>query len=82
MGSRAVSAASLATGRFCEVKQKFPPATDFSSPATTTAPRLNGSMAAVVKLDLQESSIVVEQDDGERQMLDLRHLADRHVRPG
>lgn len=43
------------------------------------AKRLNGSMAIVVALDPQGSSIVVEQDDGERQMLDL---ADRHIRPG
>jgi ATP-dependent exoDNAse (exonuclease V) alpha subunit len=46
------------------------------------ARRLNGSMATVVALDPQGSSIVVEQDDGKHQMLDLRHLADRHIRPG
>jgi len=38
--------------------------------------------AMVVAIDPQGSSVLVEKDDGERQMLDLRHLADRHVRPG
>ena len=36
----------------------------------------------VVAIDPQGSSVLVEKDDGERQMLDLRHLADRHIRPG
>ena len=47
-----------------------------------TALTLNGATAMVVAIDPQGSSVVVEKDDGERQMLDLRHLADRHVRPG
>ena len=42
----------------------------------------NGATAMVVAIDPQRSSVLVEQDDGERQMLDLRHLADRHIRPG
>lgn len=46
------------------------------------ANRLNGATAMVVAVDPQGSSVVVEKDDGERQMLDLRHLADRHIRPG
>ena len=46
------------------------------------AKRLNGATAMVVGIDAQGSSVLVEKDDGERQMLDLRHLADRHVRPG
>jgi hypothetical protein len=46
------------------------------------AKRLNGSTAMVVAIDPQGSSVVVEQDDGERQKLDLAHLADRHIRPG
>ena len=36
----------------------------------------------VVAIDPQGSSVLVEKDDGERQMLDPRHLADRHIRPG
>jgi ATP-dependent exoDNAse (exonuclease V) alpha subunit len=47
-----------------------------------TAERLNGTTAIVVAVDPQGSSVLVEKDDGERQMLDLRHLADRHIRPG
>lgn len=47
-----------------------------------SAEGLNGTTATVVAIDPQGSSVVVEKDDGERQMLDLRHLADRHVRPG
>jgi len=46
------------------------------------ANRLNGATAMVVAIDPQRSSVMVEKDDGERQMLDLRHLADRHIRPG
>jgi ATP-dependent exoDNAse (exonuclease V) alpha subunit len=47
-----------------------------------TAEHLNGSTAIVVAVDPQGSSVVVQKDDGERQRLDLRHLADRHTRPG
>lgn len=32
--------------------------------------------------DLRRGSITVEQEGGARQMLDLAHLADRHIRPG
>jgi len=46
------------------------------------ADRLNGATAMVVAIDARGSSVMVEKDDGERQMLDLRHLADRHIRPG
>ncbi len=46
------------------------------------AKRLNGAVAVVVAIDDQGSSVIVEKDDGEREMLDLRHLADRHIRPG
>ncbi|WP_174278519.1 MobF family relaxase [Sphingomonas bacterium] len=46
------------------------------------AERRNGDTAMVVAIDPQGSSVLVEKDDGERQMLDLRHLADRHIRPG
>lgn len=46
------------------------------------AHRLNGATAMVVAINVAGSSVMVEKDDGERQMLDLRHLADRHVRPG
>ena len=46
------------------------------------ADRLNGHTATVLSVDPQGSSIFVEKDDGSQQMLDLRHLADRHIRPG
>ena len=46
------------------------------------ANRLNVATAMVVAIDPQGSNVLVEKDDGERQMLDLRHLADRHIRPG
>ena len=46
------------------------------------AGRLNGHTAEVVAIDMRESSMVVAMEGGERQMLDLHHLADRHVRPG
>jgi ATP-dependent exoDNAse (exonuclease V) alpha subunit len=46
------------------------------------AKRLNGQVATVVAVDPHGSSLWVEQDDGARQMLDMAHLADRHVRPG
>jgi ATP-dependent exoDNAse (exonuclease V) alpha subunit len=36
----------------------------------------------VVAIDTAGSIVLIEKDDGERQMLDLRHLADRHIRPG
>ena len=46
------------------------------------AARLNGHTASVVAVDPQGSSMTVERQDGRREMLDLTHLADRHVRPG
>ena len=46
------------------------------------AERLNGQTAEVVAIDPEGSSLVVEREDGRREMLDLAHLADRHVRPG
>jgi ATP-dependent exoDNAse (exonuclease V) alpha subunit len=36
----------------------------------------------VVAIDPQGASMVVEREDGRRDMLDMRHLADRQVRPG
>lgn len=39
------------------------------------------SAATVRAIDAQGSSVMVEKDDGERQMLDPRQLADRHTRP-
>lgn len=47
-----------------------------------SADRRNGATAMVIAINPQGSSVLVEKDDGARQMLDLRHLADRHVRPG
>ena len=46
------------------------------------ADRLNGQTAEVVAIDPAGSSMVVAREDGQREMLDLAHLADRHVRPG
>lgn len=46
------------------------------------ADRLNGQTAEVVAIDPQGASMVLEREDGRREMLDLAHLADRHVRPG
>ena len=44
--------------------------------------RINGHVASVVAVDPQGATITVEQEGGARQMLDLAHLADRHIRPG
>jgi conjugative relaxase-like TrwC/TraI family protein len=46
------------------------------------ASRLNGHTAEVVAIDPQGSSLIVERPDGKRHMLDMAHLADRHVRHG
>ena len=47
------------------------------------AGRLNGATAAVIAVDAERSSIVIEKGNGEQQQrLDLAHLADRHIRPG
>lgn len=46
------------------------------------ADRLNGQTVEVVAIDPVGSSLIVERGDGRRDMLDLAHLADRHVRPG
>ncbi|MBD8548311.1 hypothetical protein [Sphingomonas sp. CFBP 8760] len=46
------------------------------------ADRLNGQTAEVVAIDPKGSSMVVAGEDGRREMLDLAHLADRHIRPG
>jgi conjugative relaxase-like TrwC/TraI family protein len=47
-----------------------------------TAHRNNGDTATVIAVDQQGTSIMVEKQDGERQVLDLARLADRHVRHG
>lgn len=45
--------------------------------------RLNGHTGTVVELDAAGGTMLVErQKDGQRQRLDMRHLADPHVRPG
>lgn len=46
------------------------------------AGRLNGHVAEVMGVDAQGASLWVQMGGGERQMLDLRHLADRHIRSG
>lgn len=50
--------------------------------ATTGRGWLNGHVAEVVAIDPSGSRLWVEMEGRERQMLDLRHLADRHIRPG
>lgn len=44
--------------------------------------RHNGNIAEVVAIATVGSSMVVEREGGQRDMLDLRHLADLHDRPG
>jgi ATP-dependent exoDNAse (exonuclease V) alpha subunit len=46
------------------------------------ADRLNGQTAEVVAIDTEGSSMVLQREDGRREMLDMRHLADRHIRQG
>lgn len=46
------------------------------------AARLNGHTAEVVAIDPQGSSLLVERQEGRREMLDMTHLADRHLRHG
>lgn len=46
------------------------------------AERLNGQTAEVVAIDPQGASMALQREDGRREMLDMRHLADRHIRPG
>lgn len=74
------------------MQRRSPRSSRSSAPATSdklqftrnnySAERLNGAIAMVIAIDPQGSSVLVEKDDGERQMLDHRHLADRHVRLG
>lgn len=42
----------------------------------------NVQTAEVVAIDLEEISMVLECEDRRREMLNLRHLADRHIRLG
>lgn len=46
------------------------------------ADRLNEQTAEVAAIDPVGSNMVLEREDGRREMLDLAHLADRHIRPG
>jgi len=46
------------------------------------AQHLNGPGATVVGLDPQRGALLVEKVPGQRQLLDLTRLADRHIRPG
>ena len=46
------------------------------------AKRLNGSTAMVVTADAERSSLVIEREDGERQKLDLAHLAGLQIARG
>ncbi|AXJ96344.1 MULTISPECIES: hypothetical protein [unclassified Sphingomonas] len=46
------------------------------------ADQLNGQTAEVVAIDSHGASMVLQREDGRREMLDLAHLADRHLRPG
>ena len=46
------------------------------------ADRLNGMVATVLSVDPERAGMTVAMPDGASQALDLRRLADRHVRPG
>lgn len=46
------------------------------------ADHLNGQTAEVVAIAPQGASMVVAREDVRREMLDLAHLADPHIRPG
>ncbi|HEX7821289.1 MAG TPA: hypothetical protein VF463_11800 [Sphingobium sp.] len=47
------------------------------------AKRLNGHTGTMVELDATSGTMLFErQQDGQRQRLDMRKLADRHIRPG
>ena len=68
---------------FTEVEQEFRAGDKLQFTRNNyRAKRLNGQVATVVAVDPRGSSLWVEQDDGARQMLDMTHLADRHIRPG
>jgi hypothetical protein len=42
---------------------------------------LNGMMEMVTAVDPERAGITVAKTDGTTQVLDLRRLADRHIRP-
>lgn len=68
---------------FIEVKQEFRAGDRLQFTRNNyRAGRLNGHVAEVMGVDGQGASLWVRTEGGERQMLDLRHLADRHIRPG
>lgn len=46
------------------------------------ADRLNGMVATVLGVDPERAGMTVAMPDGATQALDLRRLADRHIRPG
>lgn len=46
------------------------------------ADRPNGQTAEVVAIDPGVSNMALQREDGRRDMLVMRHLADRHLRPG
>lgn len=69
---------------FVEVEQEFRTGDRIQFTRNNfAAKRLNGHTGTVVELDAAGGTMLVErQQDGQRQRLDLRKLADRHVRPG
>lgn len=74
---------SVQTEAFVEVEQEFRAGDRIQFTSNDyRAERHNGDIAEVVAIDPQGASMVVEREDGRRDMLDLAHLADRHVRPG
>lgn len=46
------------------------------------ADRLNGMVATELAVDPERAGMTVAMPDGTTQALDLRRLADRHIRPG
>lgn len=68
---------------FTEVEQEFRAGDKLQFTSNNyCARRPNGQVATVMAVDPQDASLGLANEDGERQMLDLRYLADRHVRPG
>lgn len=69
---------------FIEVEQEFRAGDRIQFTRNNyTAKRLNGQTATIIAVDVENGTMVAENDhDGRRQLLNLRHLADRHVRHG
>jgi hypothetical protein len=68
---------------FIEVEQEFSAGDSVEFTRNNyRAERHNGDTAEVVAIAPQGASMILQREDGRRDMLDIRHLADRHFRPG